>query len=49
VNRRSNERFPDGEWGTPDDIAAVVAFLCSDEGAWIRSQVLDVDGGFPYR
>ncbi len=39
-------RFPDGRWGTPADIADVVAFLASDEGAWIRGQVLDVEGGF---
>ena len=39
-------RFPDGRWGTPADIADVVAFLVSDEGAWIRGQVLDVEGGF---
>ena len=38
--------FPDGRWGTPDDIADVVGFLASDEGAWIRGQVLDVEGGF---
>jgi len=37
--------FPDGRWGTPADIADVVAFLVSDEGAWIRGQVLDVEGG----
>jgi len=39
-------RFPDGRWGAPSDIADVVAFLVSDEGAWIRGQVLDVEGGF---
>jgi 3-oxoacyl-[acyl-carrier protein] reductase len=39
-------RFPDGRWGTPSDIADVVGFLVSDEGAWIRGQVLDVEGGF---
>lgn len=39
-------RFPDGRWGTPDDIANVVAFLLSDEGNWIRGQVLDAEGGF---
>ena len=39
-------RFPDGRWGTPTDIADVVGFLVSDEGAWIRGQVLDVEGGF---
>lgn len=38
--------FPDGRWGTPNDIADVVGFLVSDEGAWIRGQVLDVEGGF---
>ena len=38
--------FPDGRWGTPGDIADVVGFLVSDEGAWIRGQVLDVEGGF---
>jgi NAD(P)-dependent dehydrogenase (short-subunit alcohol dehydrogenase family) len=30
----------------PDDIADVAAFLVSDDGAWIRGQVLDVEGGF---
>jgi 3-oxoacyl-[acyl-carrier protein] reductase len=39
-------RFPDGRWGSPADIADVVGFLVSDEGAWIRGQVLDVEGGF---
>lgn len=40
------DRFPDGRWGTPDDVADVVAFLVSDEGAWIRAQVIDAEGGF---
>jgi 3-oxoacyl-[acyl-carrier protein] reductase len=39
-------RFPDGRWGTPEDIAEVVAFLVGDGGGWIRGQVLDVEGGF---
>lgn len=39
-------RFPDGRWGTPSDVANVVAFLVSDEGAWIRGQVIDSEGGF---
>lgn len=38
--------FPDGRWGTPDDVADVVAFLVGDEGGWIRGQVIDVEGGF---
>ena len=31
--------------GTPDDIANVVAFLCSEDAAWICGQTLTVDGG----
>jgi NAD(P)-dependent dehydrogenase (short-subunit alcohol dehydrogenase family) len=31
--------------GAPDDVASLVAFLISDEGAWINGQVLNVDGG----
>ncbi|MEY2591009.1 MAG: 3-oxoacyl-[acyl-carrier protein] reductase [Acidimicrobiaceae bacterium] len=40
------KRFPSGRWGTPDDIANLVAFLVSDEGEWIQGQVLDAEGGF---
>jgi NAD(P)-dependent dehydrogenase (short-subunit alcohol dehydrogenase family) len=35
--------------GTPDDIAAMVAHLLSDDGAWITGQVLSVDGGVTIR
>ena len=40
------QRFPDGRWGTPDDVADVVGFLVSDAGAWIRGQVINAEGGF---
>ena len=36
---------PQRRIGTPDDIAKVVAFLCSEEAAWICGQTLMVDGG----
>ena len=39
-------RFPDQRWGTPDDIANLVEFLVIDNGAWIRGQVIDAEGGF---
>ena len=31
--------------GEPEDIAAMVAMLFSDDGAWINGQVVSVDGG----
>ncbi|NND75206.1 MAG: SDR family oxidoreductase [Ilumatobacter sp.] len=40
------DRFPDRRWGTPDDVSNLVAFLVSDEGAWIRGQVINSEGGF---
>jgi 3-oxoacyl-[acyl-carrier protein] reductase len=38
--------FPSGRWGQPEDVARLVAFLVSDEGAWITGQVIDNEGGF---
>jgi NAD(P)-dependent dehydrogenase (short-subunit alcohol dehydrogenase family) len=32
--------------GTPDDIARVVVFLCSDAAAYVNGQVIHVDGGY---
>ena len=37
--------IPAGRAGTPEDVAAAVAFLASDEAAYITGQVLCVDGG----
>ncbi|MBZ9650380.1 SDR family oxidoreductase, partial [Sphingobium sp. 3R8] len=31
--------------GKPDDIAAVVTFLASDDGRWVTGQVLEASGG----
>ena len=39
------ERIPLGRLGAPDDIAAAVCFLASDEAAYITGQVLAVNGG----
>lgn len=33
-------------FGTPEDVAAAVAFLCSDESRYINGAVLHVDGGY---
>ena len=39
------EKIPLGRAGSPRDVAAMVVFLCSDEGAWITGQHLVIDGG----
>jgi NAD(P)-dependent dehydrogenase (short-subunit alcohol dehydrogenase family) len=32
--------------GTPEEIASLVAFLCSDEASFITGSAYDIDGGF---
>jgi 3-oxoacyl-[acyl-carrier protein] reductase len=39
------DRIPLGRLGTPDDVAAAVCFLASDEAAYITGQVIAVNGG----
>src|SRR4029453_5081798 len=34
---------PTGRLGTPDDVARLVAFLLSDEGAWTTGQLIHTD------
>jgi len=42
---QARERIPLDRLGSPDDVAAAVAFLASDKAAYITGQVLCVDGG----
>ena len=42
-------RTPAGRMVEPDDVARVVAFLCTEESAMIRGQTIIVDGGFSLR
>ena len=37
--------IPLGRFGTPEDVANVVAFLASDDSAYVTGQVIDIDGG----
>lgn len=42
---RIREKIPMGEFAEPSEIAAVVAFLASDEARYITGQIVTVDGG----
>ncbi len=43
---RAVARHPLGRMGTPEDIAGVVAFLCSHDARFVTGQCLNVSGGF---
>ena len=45
MKERLSSLSPLGRVGTPEDIGGVVAFLCSDESAWINGQRIEVAGG----
>ena len=49
--RRSKQlaSIPLGRFGTPEEVAAAVRFLASDEAGWITGQTLSVDGGLCMR
>ncbi len=47
IFRRMNvDMTPSTRLGNVDDIAATVAFLCSEGGSWINGQTITVDGGW---
>jgi 3-oxoacyl-[acyl-carrier protein] reductase len=39
------KNIPLGRFGTPEDVANVVAFLASNDSNYVTGQVIDIDGG----
>lgn len=39
-------RIPVGRFGTVDEVASLVAFLCSSHAGYITGEVTDINGGF---
>ena len=46
VHEAVRSHFPGGRWGIPDDPARLIAWLVTDEAAWITGQVINSEGGF---
>src|SRR5262245_28384575 len=40
------KRQPTGRLGQPEDVAKLISFLLSDDGAWTTGQLIHTDGGF---
>ena len=46
VHEIVRRHFPRGRWGIPDDPARLIAWLVTDDAAWITGQVINSEGGF---
>jgi 3-oxoacyl-[acyl-carrier protein] reductase len=46
IRESATRRQPTGRLGTPEDVAKLISFLLSDDGAWTTGQLIHTDGGF---
>lgn len=45
VRENLNRQIPLQRLGTPEDVAGLIVFLCTEEASYITGQVINVDGG----
>ena len=46
IYEKAAKLYPMGRLGEPQDVAAMITFLASDQAAWITGQAISVSGGF---
>jgi 3-oxoacyl-[acyl-carrier protein] reductase len=45
MKEKQIQRIPAARFGKPEEIASLVAFLVSDQAAYLTGQVISIDGG----
>jgi NAD(P)-dependent dehydrogenase (short-subunit alcohol dehydrogenase family) len=46
IEEAYRRQIPLGRLGNPDEVAALIAFLCSEDAGYITGQVIYIDGGY---
>jgi NAD(P)-dependent dehydrogenase (short-subunit alcohol dehydrogenase family) len=46
LRARLSERIPTGRYGSPEEVAKLVAFLASDDARYLNGAIFTVDGGY---